>query len=93
MMNGDEDFIPGSYDGFATADEIYFRNLSTAMRRYLVNLKLPSYNETVRRTESGTIQGGMNFSHQEVFFSHFQSFPRVNKLSLGVSVAYIAGNG
>ena len=60
MINddGSEDLIPGSYDGFATADEIYFRNLSTAMRRYLANLKLPSYNETVRRTESGAIQGG-----------------------------------
>ena len=55
---GSEELMAGSYEGFSSVDEIYFGNLSTAMRRYLANLRLPSYNETVRRTESGAIQGG-----------------------------------
>ena len=44
-----------SLDSGSNTDEAYYGNLSIAMRRYVFNLKLPSYDETVRRTESGRI--------------------------------------
>uniref|UniRef100_A0A7M5X7F9 Uncharacterized protein n=1 Tax=Clytia hemisphaerica TaxID=252671 RepID=A0A7M5X7F9_9CNID len=44
-----------SLDSASNADDDYYGNLSIAMRRYVFNLKLPSYAETVRRTDSGRI--------------------------------------